>query len=520
MGSNSKSFNRQKFKLILAGNKNIPTMVNAVIQATLQLRVNIKNDSDPEGRTSFSQVHIFHTEESLQALMSDDSDWKEALNSHGVETTSLVHHVTKVEDSSEDRFDELVDQLKTIVNPIDNAYYYIDLTGGLSSLKSILAVFAYVLDIDNIYSLEIDFSREDREDRNRQSRLFYDQLIEENVPMRYRKFPSISKFDDFGKLNYTEVIRYRRLINILSQELSSLVPDNLDVEHMSSSLLSGINSRLIGEVNGDVYGYRHSIFSSAAGIEEITSILLSIFQDSRYENKTLGPKMDELINYANKSPKYFIDPNTLGNLKTLLVDLRNEVSHPKEVSKRSSDLLKTKALLASQITIAFLNFSIKALSSFVDSKGQFVDINMLDGSTLPEDDEFYFGFDGDLTGDYLEVAFSSEQQDEQEIVRRSETLRASIKQIRKEIGKRTRNHKAVIFAEGDDILFKSRYDQLLLLEIQRIYKRNTKLSSSIGYGKTLNEAAIALRLAKSRIGDSIVGVVLTEGTVSKNPGML
>ncbi|CAN5622275.1 hypothetical protein BH23CYA1_BH23CYA1_06720 [soil metagenome] len=202
---------------------------------------------------------------------------------------------------------------------------------------------------------------------------------------------------------------------------------------------------------------------------------------------------------------------TLGNLKTLLVDLRNEISHPKEVSKKGSDLLKTKALLASQITIAFLNFSIKALSSFVDSKGQFVDVNLLDGSTLSEEDEFYFGFDGDLTGDYLEFAFSSEQQDEKEIVRRSETLRDSIKKIRKEIGKRTKNQKAVIFAEGDDILFKSRYDQFLLSEIQQIYKSNTQLSSSIGYGKTLNEAAIALRLAKSRTGDSIVGVALSEG---------
>ncbi|CAN5622170.1 hypothetical protein BH23CYA1_BH23CYA1_06690 [soil metagenome] len=309
MGSDSKSINQQKFKLILAGNKNVPTMVNAIIQATLQLRVNVKNKNDSESRTGFSQVHIFHTEESLQSLMSYEPAWKTALNSHDIETTSLVHHVTKVEDSSEDRFDELVDQLKTIVNPIDNAYYYIDLTGGLASLKSILAVFSYVLDIDNIYSLEVEFSQESR---SRQSKLFYDGLVEEGVPMRYRKFPSIGKFDDFGKLNYTEVIRYRRLVDVLSQKLSDLIPNSIDVEHVSSSLLSGINSRLIGEVNGDIYSYRHSIFSSASGIEEITGILLSIFQNSRHEEKTLGPKMDELIDYANKSPKYFIDPKTLG----------------------------------------------------------------------------------------------------------------------------------------------------------------------------------------------------------------
>ncbi|NEP83952.1 MAG: hypothetical protein F6K39_41020, partial [Okeania sp. SIO3B3] len=71
-----------------------------------------------------------------------------------------VHHVTKIEDSNVDTFRDLVEQLRTIVNPLDNPQNYIDLTGGISSLKSILAVFAYVLDIENIYSLEIDFSKD------------------------------------------------------------------------------------------------------------------------------------------------------------------------------------------------------------------------------------------------------------------------------------------------------------------------------------------------------------------------
>lgn len=47
----------------------------------------------------------------------------------------------------------MVEQLRTIVSPLENAYYYVELTGGISSLQAILAVFSYVLDIEHIYTL-------------------------------------------------------------------------------------------------------------------------------------------------------------------------------------------------------------------------------------------------------------------------------------------------------------------------------------------------------------------------------
>ena len=130
------------FKLIITGNTNIPSMINVIIRATLQLRENSQRDE-----LIFRQIHIFHTEQSLNALTSFSGDWQAVLRQIGIPSTSMVHHVTNLEDSNVDRFRDLVEQLKTIVNPLDNAHYYIDLTGGLSSLKSILAVFAYVLGV-------------------------------------------------------------------------------------------------------------------------------------------------------------------------------------------------------------------------------------------------------------------------------------------------------------------------------------------------------------------------------------
>ncbi|NEP06957.1 MAG: hypothetical protein F6K25_07585 [Okeania sp. SIO2G4] len=74
------------------------------------------------------------------------------------------------------------------------------MTGGISSVKSILAIFAYVLDIENIYSLEIDFSQ-DSGTRKKQASLFYYDLEKAGVSIKYRKFPPIREFDNFGKLN-------------------------------------------------------------------------------------------------------------------------------------------------------------------------------------------------------------------------------------------------------------------------------------------------------------------------------
>ncbi|NEQ72927.1 MAG: hypothetical protein F6K23_07490 [Okeania sp. SIO2C9] len=61
------------------------------------------------------------------------------------------------------------------------------MTGGISSLKSILAVFAYVLDIENIYSLEIDFSKYTviRNIRKKPASLFSHDLEKAGVSMVY-----------------------------------------------------------------------------------------------------------------------------------------------------------------------------------------------------------------------------------------------------------------------------------------------------------------------------------------------
>ena len=68
--------------------------------------------------------------------------------------------------------------------------------------------------------------------------------------------------------------------------------------------------------------------------------------------------------------------------------------------------------------------------------------------------------------------------------------------------------KSIIFAAGDDILFKGRYSEIALRNLQQTYHRVTRdLTCSIGYGQTLQEVYVALKWAKTMPGkSSVVGV--------------
>ena len=160
----------------------------------------------------------------------------------------------------------------------------------------------------------------------------------------------------------------------------------------------------------------------------------------------------------------------------------------------------------SAIAFAFLQFTTKTLSSFLDQNGQLVNVQILETPTDKNQTIFYFGFDGDSTGDYLEMAF--EKSNEDEVRQRSQIVHEVIGELKKLIYKATKYHKSVLFAEGDNILFKAPYQTSLLSDLQRIYKEKTGLTGTIGYGKTLPEVALAMRLAKAQGGGNIMGIAL------------
>lgn len=347
--------------------------------------------------------------------------------------------------------------------------------------------------------------------------MFYQELEKEaeqgQASLNYKKFPPIKDFDEFGKLNYTEVLRYRRsissLMDHLNSSLNALVSTKTDLSYLQTSFLSGVNSRLLGESRGDFHDHQNAIYSFSHSIEEITNIIILALKGSEIKDRPLGNKLEELRSFFGDKPKYFVNEDILVHFTNLIADVRNRNAHPSNALE-SNLTIETQSYLASYLAFTFLKFTIRILSDFVDNSGDFLNIEIIDSSNLDLGKEFYFGFDGDATGKYLEIAFGELIEDEEEVLKRSKFISDSVKQIRKIISSTLKSQKAVFFAEGDNVLFKAQYNQDLLRAIQDKYTEMTGLSSSIGFGKTLKEASIALRLAKARKGNSIVGVNLNK----------
>ena len=81
-------------KLIIPGNTNIPSLINSIIYATIQLRKNewdksTKVDKD-EQRTDFTkglvfnQIHIFNTKGSFDSLTNTTLNWIEELSKYEI----------------------------------------------------------------------------------------------------------------------------------------------------------------------------------------------------------------------------------------------------------------------------------------------------------------------------------------------------------------------------------------------------------------------------------------------------
>ncbi|NEP83954.1 MAG: hypothetical protein F6K39_41030 [Okeania sp. SIO3B3] len=139
--------------------------------------------------------------------------------------------------------------------------------------------------------------------------------------------------------------------------------------------------------------------------------------------------------------------------------------------------------MSSQLAFAFIQFITKTLSSFLDKNGQLVNVQILETPTDKNQTIFYFGFDGDFTGDYLEMAFEKSSEDEAR--QRSQIVHEVIGELKKLIYKATKDRKSVLFAEGDNILFKAPYQASLLNDLQIIYKEKTGLTGTIGYVQQL-----------------------------------
>ena len=188
-----------------------------------------------------------------------------------------------------------------------------------------------------------------------------------------------------------------------------------------------------------------------------------------------------------------------------MLHLRNSTTHKGRLLTR---LEKFKAELAVKMSFPFIEFYTEIIYPLLISDTNIEKPKQLRKLSAATREKFFVGLDGDNTGSLLEELFVASG-DESEFRKMSTSIEGAIRNIAAAIDKKW-GPKAVIFAAGDDLLFKGNLNITDLQLMQKTYFDNTGLTCSIGYGRSFQEVYLALKLAKSEPGkNSIVGVEFT-----------
>ena len=147
-----------------------------------------------------------------------------------------------------------------------------------------------------------------------------------------------------------------------------------------------------------------------------------------------------------------------------------------------------------QMSLIFLEY----YSTVIAEELKINDANMERESGIREqipEAGMYYGLDGDNTGAGLENCMLNNVSDN-EIKRFSVNIRKAKDTIANYIKKQGGQ---VIFAEGDDILFKGNFSQEDLENMKNVYYEISEgQTCSIGYGSTLRDALFFMKIAKIR----------------------
>lgn len=119
----------------------------------------------------------------------------------------------------------------------------------------------------------------------------------------------------------------------------------------------------------------------------------------------------------------------------------------------------------------------------------------------------FFGLDGDKTGSQLENLLLNNSS-EDKIKEFSEKIAEAVKEIEEYIKRKPGSD--VIFARGDDILFKGSFTGAELEHMKKLYEEKTGGETcSIAYGSSVREALLAMKMAKIQ-RNSIRGISLSD----------
>ena len=494
--------------LLIHGNKNQYTFANSIVAAN--------NKSYKLFKKYLTDIYIIHSAESKKELI-NNTEWVEYLSKNNIREDIFVEKIIEIT-NQKDSIQKFVDYFESIIKGLSKPEQLIvDLSNGTALQKNVFSIAAYILDIKKQYLIDISKLFYDTENRK-----FFNQ---EKLAESYISAPDCTCFDSIAYLNITEIIRYKQVISEQAEKYIKIDEDYADEKFFTGNLEHSIELKLKEDItNKDNAIYRISAASIGTSIEEIIRIIFQKLElNKEYKDTTLAKKIEIIEEKIDERMDSNFDFKLLKLFNELMRHLRNSTTHKGNLL---TDLEKFKAELSVKLAFPFMEFYTDIiypeLSSTNVSDNQLIS-NDNKSELIPEN-EYYYGLDGDNTGLMLEKIFL-EFKDNQEALRDlSRSVQNAIKKISDKIQKITKHKKSVIYAGGDSILFKGFFKQHELEEIKEIYKKSTKrsdpsgsgLTCSIGYGRTLTETYLALKIAKTQPGkNSIFGFKLADKGISK-----
>lgn len=476
-------------QLLILGNISKYTFCNAIVAAHGKSQKCLEEE--------IQDIYVIHTKESFKVLFGDTKkDWLNELEQYSITESTFINRVIDVDSSHSD---ELLNYINNIIQITGVDSLIIDVTNGTSEGKTLLSIIVYLLDIRHAYF--IDSIALERQYHNIRQSFF---CSEELMPY-YRKVKESKTIDRLGYLNLTEIIRYKDKIDVVSEGLygdkSGFFADNLRTA--IELFLKNKNAQ-----NQSNSLYRIAATAIAASLEELVDKILFDCNIEVKSKATLGTKISILKKRLIDTSSDF-DDNFLGKIDNLILYLRNDTVHE---AFDITEMQKYKASLLMNTAFVFIEYYsqivYKELRAVEDQKNKQHDSQNCILLSKPAEHKIqFFGLDGDKTGSQLEKLLLNNSSED--IIKKfSKRIEEAVKQIEKYI--KNKPGSEVIFARGDDILFKGRFTMEELEYMKTLYKEKTDGETcSIAFGSSVREVLLAMKMAKIQ-RNSIRGISLTD----------
>ncbi len=473
--------------LLIHGNPNYHTFTNAIVAANEKAMLLFNS--------RLSNIFILHSKRSYQVL-NEKTEWLQELEKHQITSDIFTQKIVEI-DASPDSVKAFVEFIELILKGMpEKSNLMLDVTNGTTVQKSLLAIVAYLLDFPHQYMIDITQLAE----KVKEIKGFLPPAILEAC---YVPVPESVILDHIAYINLAEVLRYKKMIEGHKQKYVTLNPDKTDPAFFKGNIARSIQLKFSGDQNDDPTIYRISASALAASLEHLVRIMVDkyIKHETVEDKDPFGPKLKLIERKVYEiSPPNF-DFKFMELLNGIMLYIRNTTTHK---TKALGIIEKIKAELSMRMVFPFIQFYTDVLLPILANAHQ------KDNQTiekLPEnskiqstDDQIYYiGIDGDNTGAFLENLFLSSAKDS-EFSKLSGSVENALIEIKKKV-KAQYGKQAVIFAAGDDILYKAPYHHKFIEELQQSYEKETSgLTCSVGAGKTLKEVYVALKIAKTTPG--------------------